>query len=144
MDDWTADFSINASNVFRFRNNDKKMDFSEKKTIAGFEPRFIAYADESCMFGERTFWIASVLGLTWPYRFLMWRNTGTPFCKVRKNIFVSHVTNNNVHVRRITDNPSTCIDVESDAFVAISIDHKDCAPILSEGLKNVLHHFKIF
>ena len=129
---------------FVFRNRDKKVDFSEKKTIAGFEPKFIGYVDESCMISERTFWIASVLGLTWPYRFLMWRNTGTALYKMRKNIFVSHSNNNNAHVRRITDNPSTCIDVESDAFVAISMDHTDCVSIFSKGLKNVLNHFNIF
>ena len=125
------------------------MDVSEKKIVAGYEPVFVACANESCMIEERQFWIASILGLTWPFRFFVWSNTGTAFLKVTKNIFVSHLNNKNVNALKIIDNPSTCIEVESNDFVvnrSISVDHLDldCVSIFGEGLKNVLHHFKTF
>ena len=122
-------FVLNDSNIFS-RNKDKKIHFVEEKTIPGFEPVFTAYTDESCTscwIGQPQFWIASFLGLTWPYRLLMWRKTGVTFKKVRKSIFVPHSGNLNVHACSIPDNieQSTGSEVQSEDFVTISIDDMD-------------------
>ena len=107
------------------------MTFVEERTIPGFEPVFTAYTDESCTtscwIGQPQFWIASILGLTWPYRLLMWRKTGVTFNKVRKSVFVSHSGDLNGHISRLTDNTEqlTGSEVKLSDFVTISIDHMD-------------------
>lgn len=55
-----------------FRNRDVYMSFEECALIPGFEKRLAAYVDESARswwIGHTQFWIATLLMLTWPYRY---------------------------------------------------------------------------
>ena len=96
------------------------MDFTEDKSLAGFEPMFTAYSDESCSrywIGEPQFWIVSILGLTWPYRLIMWRKTGIVFFQVTKSIYVSQTSN----ISGAVDQPTTIYLQPDENFVTLPI-----------------------
>ena len=68
------------------------MSFREEQFVPGFEKRLAAYVDDSAnswWVGHAQFWIASLLDLTWPYRWYFRYKSGKTFYTISKKIYLS-------------------------------------------------------
>ena len=68
------------------------MSFREEQFVPGFEKRLAAYVDDSAnswWVGHIQFWIASLLDLTWPYRWYFRYKSGKTSYTISKKIYLS-------------------------------------------------------
>ena len=114
---------------FICRNLDAKVDFSEDETITGFNEEMLAFSDESCKswwIGKTQFWVAALLAMTWPYRYLLSYKTGKIHYVVKKKLYISRpeVLRSENDFRVYTGHlvEQTDIDTNTDRLTAIPID----------------------
>ena len=102
------------------------MHFSEEKTIPGLEKTITSYTDESCRsswIGEPQFWIASILALTWPYRWLFRLRTANSSFVIKKILYRTRPTaQGDVKVYKESVVEHTDINVDVEGSMTIPID----------------------
>ena len=105
------------------------MDFTEEKEIPGLETMFTAFTDESCRscwIGEPQFWIASILALTWPYRWILKLRMYKTSFVIKKRVYNSKPeVSSGVRDTRKYKEPiveHTDIEIDTDSFTALPID----------------------
>ncbi|KAK3724928.1 hypothetical protein QZH41_005686 [Actinostola sp. cb2023] len=103
----------------RNRHRDVHMDFSTSREIPGLEQRISAYVDLSVKpwwIGQGYFWIATLLMLTWPYRWLFRAKTAKSYYDLNKKIYKSTTPPREVDIMdpiTILQQPSVPVMVES-------------------------------
>ena len=102
------------------------MHFSEEKTIPGLEQTISSYTDESCRslwIGEPQFWIASILALTWPYRWLFRLRTAHSSFVITKVLYRTRpTTQTSVRAYKESALEDTHINVDIESTTTIPID----------------------
>ena len=112
------------------------MSFDEDQIIPGFEKRLAAYVDESAnswWVGKCQFWLASLLCLTWPYRWYFRYKSGKTSYTVSKKIYLNRPadrTGNDVMSYRadavqLPTRGSSDINEESDKDTKIQTERDD-------------------
>ena len=81
-----------AAMIERNRYRDMHTDFSSNKEIPGLNKRISAYVDlkvKPWWIRARYFWLATLLMMTWPYRWLFRAKTGKSYYILKKKIYKS-------------------------------------------------------
>ena len=102
------------------------MHFSEEKTIPGLEQTITSYTDESCRsfwIGEPQFWVASVVALTWPYRWLFRLRTAHSSFVITKVLYSTKpIAKGTVRAYKESVVEDTHINVDIESATTIPID----------------------
>ena len=63
---------------------------TEVRDIPGFKKQMAVFTNKGFFIGESQFWIASVLALTWPYRWILQFLTTKVQFTIQKKVYLSH------------------------------------------------------
>ena len=65
------------------------MTVTEVRDIPGFKKQLVVFTNKGFFIGEMQFWIASVLALTWPYRWILQLLTTKVKFTIQKKVYLS-------------------------------------------------------